>query len=104
MEWYVYYYDPNGRAIKAYNVLGNSRIKAFIRELKKKYKDSKDDFAEKLQSELMYHYWSRSQWEIILLAWCGGDGSEARKIDAYDQIKMNWNQFIDYCWNYNARR
>lgn len=100
MEWNVYHYDTNTRKIEPYNVL--YRMEPFIKDLKKKYKD-KEDFAEQLRKELMYHYWSRCEWEIVVSAWCGGDGKEARKIDVYSQIMMNWQPFVDYCWNFHAQ-
>lgn len=101
MEWYVYYYDMNEKRIEPYNVLGGKRMPELIKRLRKKFNDSKEGFSEELRVELMRHYWSRSEWEIIISAWCGGDGCEETKIDVYDQVKMNWNSFIDYCWNYN---
>lgn len=82
---------------------------------------------------MMYHYWSRSEWEVILTSWpthmrldelsklnneaevhqknYGREPyslvvnlSTKEKIDVYDQITMNWNIFIDYLWrNLNDR-
>lgn len=96
MEWYVYTYDINSRKMRKYNILANRE--ADIKNIKQK-SNSKDEFSELLRKEMMYHYWSRSEWEIIISAWCGGDGSEEAKIDVFDQLQMNWGAFVDYCWN-----
>lgn len=103
MEWYVYYHDFNGKEIKPYNVLGSKYIREFIQKAKKKYRGSKEVFTEELRKELMYRFWSKSEWEIVVSAWCGGDGNEAIKIDVYDQIRLNWQPFVDYCWSYDGK-
>lgn len=95
-EWNVYYYDINRKEIKTYNIMNH--LEPFIKDLKKK-KLSKEEFEKELNSELMYHYWSKAEWEILIRAWVGGSGKEEIKIDVYSQIKMNWNHFVNYCWN-----
>ena len=98
MEWNVFYFDANSQKIKTYNVL-NEGIRKEIKKLKKKYKDSKKEFSEKLETTLRYYYCSKAEWEIILSAWVGGDGSEQTKIDVWNQIHLNWEKFLDYCWD-----
>ncbi len=100
MEWYVYYYDINGKKIKPLNVLGGY-MQEFIQEIKKKHKSSKNAFAEELNKELMHRFWGRAEWEVVISAWCGGNGDEAIKIDVYNQIKLNWQSFVDYCWSFS---
>lgn len=78
--------------------------------------------AEQLKRELMCHFWSRSEWEIILTSWPPYMTTEqikkikesvevqkyresvelevAEKIDVYDQILNNWEPFILYVWTY----
>lgn len=104
MEWYVYYYDSVDKSIKPYNVLGSSAMYEFIKKNRKKYKNSKEDFAKELRAQLMHQYWSRYEWEIIVSPWGSGDDREAVLIDVYDQIRINWVAFIDYCWNFKEAR
>ena len=76
----------------------------------------------------MYHFWSKSEWEIALTDWpthidvkevarlqkeldehFGRWNREpysidvhlrvAEKIDVFDQVMLNWDIFIDYLWN-----
>lgn len=95
VEWFVYTYNPNEGKIEHYNVLGDDII---LKELHKK-NASKEDFSELLRREFMYYFRSKEEWEIVISGWEGSTGEESVKVDVYDQLRMNWQQFIDYCWN-----
>ena len=62
-----------------------------------KEKIDKDDFSEKLKREVMYYFRSKCEYEIILSSWTGR--ADDIKIDVYNQIIMNFDRFVDYCWN-----
>lgn len=125
LTYYVYVENINKRKIEKYNVLNDGIIEELLKRVDK-FSDKKQ-FVEALEQILMYHYWSRSEWEIILTDWpphmkieelsklnsevdkyqkdYGRDPysltvnlSIAEKIDVYDQVMMNWNIFIDYAW------
>ena len=102
MEWNVYYHDFNKDEIRPYNVLGGSYYKDCIKKLKKKSK-TKEDFSELLRREMMYHFWSRSEWELIieitednrifLNPWCGCRNPENTRIDVTEDNSFNWREF-----------
>ena len=75
----------------------------------------------------MYQYWSRSEYEVVVTSWppyikvenieemksevekhnseCNWEQvrisptlTVAKKIDVFEQLNMNWEQFIDYVW------
>jgi hypothetical protein len=125
LAYYVYIENINKRKIEKYNVLNDGIINEIL-ERTKNFKD-KISFSEEVEHIIMYHYWSRSEWEIILTDWpphmktdelpklntevekyqkdYGREPysltinlSTAEKIDVYDQVMMNWNIFIDYIW------
>ena len=97
MEWNVLYYNYNAKEIQPYNVL-HSRKDA-IRKMKKKC-GTYEAFSDELRREMMYYFWSKFEWEIEVSSYGGlTDGSEARRFDAYDQLRMNWDRFVEYCWN-----
>ncbi len=98
LKWNVYYYNSTKKEIVVYNVLSRSNVKKDIIYAAKKY-TNKDEFGEELRRSLMYRFWSRGEYEILIRAWCGGNGDEEIKIDIYDQIKNNWEVFLDYVWN-----
>lgn len=125
LAYYVYIENINKRKIEKYNVLNDG----IVEEILKRTKDftDKKSFSEEVERIIMHHYWSRSEWEVILTDWpphiktdeltklnneveryqkdYGKEPyslvinlSTAEKIDVYDQVMMNWNIFIDYVW------
>lgn len=95
IEWYVYYHDFNVQKIIKWNVFNHGTFKKEI-DILLKEKIDKDDFSEKLKREVMYYFWSKCEYEIILSPWIGR--ADVIKIDIYDQIMMNFDRFVDYCW------
>ena len=95
LRWMVYVGDFNRKEIKAHNIFNHYR---FYQDCRKNYKRNKDRaaFEEQLRKDLMYSYWSKCEWEVIVQHWPPNGVEE--KIDCYDQIRMNWNAFTDYVW------
>lgn len=61
-----------------------------------------DEFADGLKKYLMYYMWSKCEYEIILSPWTGR--ADDIKIDVYDQIMMNFERFVDYCWSFKSEK
>ena len=98
MKWNVFYYSINERKIKTFNIFDHWSFNKEVEELLKKCKD-KEEFASRLKSSLMYFFWCKSEYEIILSPWCGGDRErDAIKIDVYSQVMNNWEVFLNYVW------
>ena len=97
MKWNVYIHNYNKNKIESYNIFDHSGFTYEIKQAIKKYKD-KDTFIEKLKSELMYYFWSKCEWEIIISPWVGRKEPCDSKIDVYDQVMINWDIFADYVW------
>ena len=100
MEWYVYYHDSNKRKIIKWNVFNHGSFKKEVNKLLKE-KISKEAFSEKLKREVMYYFWSKCEYEIILSPWTGK--ADDIKTDIYSQIVMNWNIFVNYIWNFKEK-
>lgn len=96
--WNVYYHNPNKDQIIPYNVFAHGGIRKDIYNAVKQEKN-KEEFAEILRKSLMYYYWSRAEWEVIISPWCGGRNTKKIKVDVFDQVLMNWDLFLDYTWN-----
>lgn len=101
IEWYVYYHDSNKQKIIKWNIFNHSSFKNEVDVLLKE-KIDKDDFSEKLKREVMYYFWSKCKYEIILSPWTGR--ADDIKIDVYDQIMMNFDRFVDYCWLFKSEK
>lgn len=125
MTYYVYIENFNTKKIEKYNVLNEGIIKE-IKEQTKGF-TNKTRFAEVVNNIMSYYFWARSEYEVVLTSWPSYITSEEldrlneeskkyqkeygkrplrqsvnltveEKIDIYDQVKMNWNIFIDYVW------
>ena len=101
-QWMVLYHNRNAKKIEPHNVLRHGGIREDIVKATKKCK-TKEEFADKLRSSLMYYYWSKCEWEIIVGPWCGGRDTKEIKIDVFDQVMYNWEHFLEYVWNERKR-
>lgn len=100
LEWNVYKEDFNGKEITTYNIFHHY---GFYNDLLKAKKKPEDEFKEAVKTSLMYHFWSKCEWEIILSDWPPSPeerGFKKEKVDVYDQVMLNWDIFIEYVWNH----
>lgn len=95
LEWKVWKYDCNAKQMVQCNAL--SGFETIIANLRENC-ESKADFANRLDKEFLYKYYLRSQYEIILKPWACRDDATERKIDIYEQLKMNWDAVVEKCW------
>lgn len=93
-QYNVFYYNMNKKTIETVNVI--KYMLPFIKKLRQTDM-TRDEFDREVKSEVMYEFWSKAEWEIIISGWCG-DGNEETKIDVYDQIIANWEVFSNICW------
>lgn len=113
-KFYAFYHEFNGNQLVAYNVITESLIQDLdkvvgkkyynFRKSKYEYLDSREKFIEQLDSEFMYRYWSKSEWEFICSNWTGKKFEQ--KVDVYAQLKPNIEviadliiQAMDIDWN-----
>lgn len=126
MQWNVFRYDINSRKIELYNIFKHSGFAKDIQELLSK-QISKEEFAEELHRSAMYYFWSRCEYEIAITSWppyidrhgldvlnfenenyhqayghypncLHVDLNVEKKIDIFEQIRLNWDAFVDYVW------
>ena len=97
IEWYVYYYDVNRKKINTYNIFEHSSFKKEFSVLLK-CDLTKEVFSDQLKHILQYYFWGKCEWEIVLNN-DNGTNSD-RKIDVYEQVMLNWDKFVDYCWSF----
>ena len=102
LEWNVIRYNINTRKIEPFNIFDHCSFREDIETLLNETNISKEGFVEKIKSSLMYHFWSRSEYEVVIHPWIGDDNA-AIKVDIYWQIRMNWDRFIDYLWSVNPK-
>ena len=99
MAWNVWRHNINNGLMEMWNIFEHYNFnKDTIRDLRNF--DDKKEFSRHLQSNLMYYFWSKSEYEIILSPWCQGPNDKEKKIDIYMQIMANWIRFVDYVWSF----
>lgn len=99
-EWNVFVEDVNGQCIKVYDIFTH---KKFYQDCLKNYEENKNDqvnFRKQLRKDLMYYFWSKCEWEVVLTCWppAKADRFKDEKIDVFDQVSLNWDVFVDYVW------
>lgn len=104
LKWIVYRHNFNADKIETYNVLGSKHFLEEIKKIMKKCKD-RDEFSEALKIEMMYHFWSRCEWELIieitednrifLIPWVGCREPDEVKIDVTDDESFDWRGFAE---------
>lgn len=100
MKWNVFYYNINKRKIEIFNIFDHYSFDKEIKEFLLTITD-KEEFSNKAKLSLLYYFWAKAEWEVIIAPWVGGDREkDAIKIDVYTQVMNNWDIFIDYCWNF----
>lgn len=121
LEWNVYVKEQE--TIYVRNIFNlSSRFNDSLDKLRKEYlKSHLEDFewfSKELRSIVMYSYWAKCEYEIGLTSWPSYVTREAvknvedtpsgnimlfpkiyEKIDIYDQLKLNWNQFARYVFD-----
>ena len=101
LVWNVYNQNFNAREIEVINLFDKFDIDDFIKLFKKRYKNKEqqtiENFKSELKNQLMYRFWSRCEWEVIITAW-PPDDKVSIKVDVYEQIMNNFDVFCDYVW------
>lgn len=103
LEWNVYRENINTRKIIPFNIFSHHFFTLGCAKAVRECVD-KNDFTDKIKSELMYYYWSKCEWEILLASWTRPEDTKTQvKIDVYLQVMLNFNHFIDYLWDNRAK-
>lgn len=102
MYWEATYFDCNAQVIKKYNILRYREDD--IKKMKKKCK-TKEEFADALRREIIWRYWSKCEWELIieitkdnrvvLKPWVGCHDDENATIDVTDDTTFDWRGFAE---------
>lgn len=97
LKWMVFVRDMNSDKILEFNIFKHGR---FLNDTKKAIKEvaTKEELAEKMKRVLQYYYWSKCEFEIRIMEPFPREESVGRKVDIYEQVKLNYDVFINYLW------
>lgn len=100
LSWNVFVSNSNSGKIESFNIFYHNFFVEDCRKNYKKNKNDKNEFEKTLKRDLMYYFWSKCEWEIIVSHWPQTENPKFKneKIDVYDQVMLNWNQFVNYLW------
>ena len=104
LKYNVWIYNINRRKMEVFNVFEHYSFLKGIKNilLEKNFLCSSiEDFSSQLKKEVLYYFWSRAEWEIVIQPWCNCHDIEkaAEKIDICDQLIINWDIFVKYIWD-----
>ena len=103
LEWFVFVEDINRKQINVYNIFEHKDFMEDCDGAWENYKNKHHDFSryqEDIDGILMYYFWCKCEWEIILSNFPPSDSFQKKKIDVYQQVKINWKKFMDYLFSY----
>lgn len=102
MTWNVYNYNFNAHKIEKFNIFRHGGFREYAYKALKNCKD-KAEFAKTIRGELLYYFWSKSEYELIvkltndnrvfLYPWCGSRSSEDEKIEVTNETNYDWLGF-----------
>lgn len=99
LEYYVMYHDFNTNKIKRMNILGGNFAETLAKDIKNNKINNKESLKEYLKREFMYHYWSKSEFEIAVGGLHIRNIEELEKLDIWYQIELNLDIIADYIIN-----
>lgn len=85
MKFYAFMQDLNSDKLIYTNVIRQDLIDRVKKAIKKNY--TYDEIKEEVKRELMFCYWSKSEYEVIVSNWGGKDFE--KKIDIWYQLEPN---------------
>lgn len=98
LNWNVYHYNQSIDTIEPFNVFSYWRFyRAVLDIFNKSTRWHMDEFEELIEKEAMYCFWCKAEYEVFITDCFISDSQ--KKVDIYDQLKLNWDRFIDYLWN-----
>lgn len=91
-------YEFNRKKIEVFNIFNHGRFREDFNKLCKESED-KEYFSQRLKLNLMYYFWAKCEYELLISPWIG-DENVHKKIDIYSQVMNNWEHFLEYCWSW----
>jgi hypothetical protein len=97
MRWNVMLFDYNQGKTAPYNVFNNASFSRDVQYILEHSNGSRE-VSVALDRAALYSFSHRCEYEFIVSSWPPSRREE--KISVYDQLKANWDRFVDYVLNY----
>lgn len=119
LSWFVFRYDINTNCIEQYDVFIHRKFTEEVMQALQQQHEY-DVFSEKMKSIAMYYFWCKCEYEIVITSFPSYVNADeidriikyknrkrfdisldcAEKIDIFQQLMMNWKQFVCYVWSF----
>lgn len=92
----VWLWNFNHDELESYDVVPRfvDSIKRYVKP--KDLPQTKEDLDVILKNDARYMFWSKCEYEMIIHGW--PEQKNDQKVDAYQQLKLNWPIFLDFFW------
>lgn len=100
LTWNVYYENINHKKIETFNVFDHGRFLEDCRKVAKKYGKDRAAFSEQLRKELLYYFWCKAEFEVVICPLFQVKDFDGEKVDIYSQVMLNWDIFVDYVFTH----
>lgn len=95
LEWNVWLHSVNAHKIMPWNIFHSGKFIKCLMQICEKYKkDPELDLAEEVRKALMYCFWAKSEYEVVIKQWVGAPVEI--KVDIYQQVMLNYSIFFAY--------
>lgn len=101
LQWNVLNHNIGSDEIVQFNIFDHSGFRKDMREAVRAIHD-REEFIKAVRSNLMYYFWSKCEYETVIIPFGINPKNTHRKIDVYDQVWGNQEAFIEYCLNHRA--
>lgn len=95
MRWIVFKENSSTKEIELFNVFDHSAFRQEVEENFKKYKDDIKEFSIEVRHSALYYFAWKCEYEVYVTSMFK---DKPLKIDVYQQLNMNWDNFIDYIY------
>lgn len=98
LQWNVFVWNVNKKQIEIYNIFEHGNfLKSILNECFKDFPQHMFlNFDDILKRNLMYYFWSKCEWEIMLSSFPPCEKYKPKKIDVYTQVMANFENFCNY--------
>lgn len=99
LKWNVLYWNTNKNKVENYNIFSDDFKNNLYKKIKTKKITNYNELKEDINKWAMYHYWSKTECEIVIGGLHCKYPDEFEKIDMYRQIEMNLDKIVKYVIN-----
>ena len=100
LQWNVYIEDINSGRIEVYNIFSHSMFRHACLDALSDFSEDREALSKRVRGALQYYFWSKCEWETVVVSLIPTARSVPRKIDVCEQVVLNWEAFLLYLFEH----